>query len=151
MEIHRFNFLTSHHQFYVVDKVSPFRTDAENFWTNEASDDKLAVEEGLLGVGIESYGTAKGDLQVFEFANDEIDFNTYDHIVEGSLTLRSGVLQIFGCLDETPILELLLPPEIYRVRIYAANLDSVKYDNGDDYYKIRMWPGEYKNREVLKR
>jgi hypothetical protein len=151
MTRHKLNFETSHHQFYILDKGSPFRTDSDNFWTQEATDDRLALEDGLLGVGTECYGEVRGDLQVLESASNEPDLSVYDHIVEGSLNLKSGILQVFPCLDTTPALELELPPNTYRVRVYSSNLASVIRDSGDDYYVIKIWPEAYRGREVLKR
>jgi hypothetical protein len=151
MELHKLEFWTSHHQFYLADKSSPFRTDSDDFWTTEASNDKLAIEEGILGVGTECYGTVKGDLAVLEVEPEGEDFGLFDHVVEGSLELKSGVLLVFPCTDNVPVLELRLLPQTYRVRVYSSNLASVEGDDGDDYYKVRLWPGEVLKRKVLKR
>ena len=145
------DFYTSHHQFYIADKTSPFRTDSAEFWTKQANEDKLAIEEGLLGIGTECFGPVKGDLQVLNSIPEEEDFSSYDHVVEGSLSLASGILQIFGCFDDEPTIELKLPPVTYRVRIYSSNLASVDGDAGDDYYRVRLWPDNYLQRCVLKR
>ena len=145
------DFYTSHHQFYIVDKSSPFRTDSVEFWTEQASEDRLAIEEGLLGVGTECYGPVKGDLQVLNASPEGEDFSRYDHVVEGSLCVASGILQIFGCLDDEPTIELKLPALTYRVRIYSSNFASVDGDAGDDYYRVRIWPDNYLQRRVLKR
>jgi hypothetical protein len=110
MELHKLDFWTSH-QFYLVNQSSPFRTDSDDFWTTQASTDKLAVEEEILGVGTECYGPVKGDLQVSDIEPGEQDFSDYDHVVEGSLELKSGVLQVFPCTGNVPVLELSLPPE----------------------------------------
>src|SRR5438045_5314274 len=105
MKIFKLDFYTSHHQFYIVDKSSPFKTDSSDFWTKQASEDKLAIEEGILGIGTECYGPVKGDLQVLDVEPEAEDFSSYDHVVEGSLKLTTGVLQIFACLDKIPTLE----------------------------------------------
>lgn len=151
MKSHKLSFWTTHHQFYISDKSSPFRTNADDFWTTQASDDKLAIEEGLLGIGTECYGRVEGDIQVLDNAPDEEDLTFYDHVVEGSIRLTSGILRIFPCLDNSPTLELILNPGTYRVRVYSSNLASVNGDDGDDYYIIKIWPGEYMHRNVLKR
>ena len=151
MEVYKLDFLTTHHQFQIADKSSPFKTDSDDFWTKQASDDKLAIEEGLLGIGTECYGQVKGDLQLLNFAPEKEDLTTYDHVVEGSINLKSGVLQMFPCLESVPTLELNLPPATYRIRIYSSNLASVDGDDGDDYYRVRIWPEEYQQRKVLKR
>lgn len=151
MELHKLEFWTSHHQFYIVDSLTPFETNSDLFWTDQALEDKLAEEVGVLGVGTECYGDVKGDLAVLAKRPEENGFSEYDHVVEGSLNLRSGLLQVFPCTSNEPILELSLLPAVYRVRIYSRNLASVFGDSGDDFYKVRIWPEEYSNRRVLKR
>jgi hypothetical protein len=151
MAILALDFYTSHLQFYIRDKSSPFRTDSIEFWTDQASEDRLAIEEGLLGIGTECYGHVKGDLQVLNALPEEQDFSGYDHIVEGSISLTSDILQVHACLDNTPTIELKLPPATYRVRIYSSNLATVDGDDGEDYYQVRIWQDQYLQRRVLKR
>ena len=151
MNSHKLYFWTSHHQFYIADSLSPMRTDSEIFWTNEASADKLAVEEGVLGVGTECYGDVKGDLIVLEMEPEENDFEAYDHVVEGSLYLKSGILKVTPCISNEFALQLFLRPTTYRIRVYSSNLTSVVGDSGDDYYRVRLWPATYSDRKVLKR
>lgn len=151
MEIQNLQFQTSHQQFYIADKCSPFRTDSDNFWTEEATSDRLAIEEGILGVGTECYGPVKGDLQVLEVEPTETGLDAYDHVVEGSLDVKSGVVQVVPCLEKTPVVEIKLVPRLYRIRIYSSNLDSVDDDAGDDYYRVIIWPADYRPRRVLKR
>src|SRR6478735_1574050 len=138
MAILALDFYTSHLQFYIRDKSSRFRTDSIEFWTDQASEDRLAIEEGLLGIGTECYGHVKGDLQVLNASPEEENISSYDHIVEGSISVTSGILQVRACLDNTPTIELKLPPATYRVRIYSSNLASGDEDDGDDYYKVRI-------------
>src|SRR5438045_83604 len=99
MAILTLDFYTSHLQFYITDESSPFRTNSIEFWTGQASEDRLAIEEGLLGIGTECYGHVNGDLQLLNASPEEEDFSSYDHIVEGSINLTSGILQVLGCLD----------------------------------------------------
>jgi hypothetical protein len=44
-----------------------------------------------------------------------------------------------------------MKPSTYRVRIYSSNLNTVDGDEGDDYYKVEVWPSVYKERIVLKK
>jgi hypothetical protein len=47
-------------------------------------------------------------------------------------------------------LEMIVKPGAYRVRVYSSNLVSVEGDEGDDYYKIEVWPDVQMERKVLK-
>src|ERR1700761_3586262 len=92
-----FDFYTQYCQFYLNDQESPRETDSKNFWTAEAYDDRLAIGNGILGVGTECYGPVKGELKVLEAENKDFNLNDYDHIVEGGLEISSGTLTILDC------------------------------------------------------
>lgn len=145
------NFYTEYHQFYIQDRISEGKTDSDDFWTEAAHNNKLAVENGIVGVGTECYGPVKGELIILDSANDSFDINLYDHIVEGSIELKSGTLQVANCTWFDIELELKLEPGTYRIRVYSSNLASVVGDEGDDFYKIEIWPDIMLERRVLKR
>jgi hypothetical protein len=148
---HHLEFYSSHHQFYIADKSSDFATDSSNFWTQSAFDDGLAMEAGVLGIGTESYGSVKAELSILDAENITTDFEAYDHIVEAGIDVNSRILQVLSCPDSSVELELAIKPGRYRVRIYSANLASVIDDDGEDYYKIELWPSDMMERNVLKR
>lgn len=147
---HPLNFYTSCNQFYLYDKDSAGATDSSNFWTQVAFEQRLAIEEGIIGVGTECYGPVKGELTVLDAPNNDFNTDLYDHIVEGSIEIRSGILQVLECPSSTIELELAVEPGLYRVRAYSSNLQSVDGDEGDDYYVVEMWPAPYDTRTVLK-
>ena len=86
----KLNFTTSHHQFYISDNAVDLNTGTRNFWTKEASQDRLAIENGILGVGTECYGPVKAELYILNKKTDEANFDQYDHIVEGVWKLNQG-------------------------------------------------------------
>lgn len=126
-------------------------TESNSFWTKDAHNDRLAMEQGIVGVGTESYGEIKGELEILECENNLIDTTQFDHIVEGGIEITSGILQILDCPNSDIELEVKLKPGVYRIRVYSSNLSSVIDDEGDDYYKIEMWPNSNMERKVLKR
>jgi hypothetical protein len=144
------SFNTSHHQFYISDKESSRDTGDINFWTEEATRFRLALGDSILGIGLESYGRFKGELVLLEGRNDKVDYDQYDHIVEGGVNVKSGILQVLNCPDSRVELEVNVIPGKYRVRIYSLNLDSVIDESGDDYYRIEMWLDTDMKRIVLK-
>ena len=148
--IHKLNFSTSHHQFYIRDKSSSQDAGDSNFWTDDATHSRLAVGEGILGVGLECYGPFKGELVLLGKKRDDIEYSQYDHIVEGSLNIKSGILQVLDCPNSNVELNVKVSPGSYRVRVYSLNLDSVEGDAGNDYYIIEIWPGINTERKVLK-
>ena len=151
--IYHLNFQTEYNQFYLYDKGSPGKTGSESFWTPIAFADRLAMEKGILGVGIHNYGHVKGQLCLLKKESQAIEYDQYDHIVEGGVEVKSGVLQVLDCPNSKVELELIVKPGKYRVRIYSSNLAGGDIDEveGNDYYKIEIWPDNNIERKVLKR
>ncbi|MBN8686678.1 MAG: hypothetical protein J0M10_06660 [Chitinophagales bacterium] len=149
--MHILDFYTQYSQFYILDKGSPQRTDSDQFWTEEASKDRLAIEEGVLGVGTQCYGPVKATVVIRESENQNFDILKYDHIVEGSLQIKSGTIQIVDCPTSSIEFQTDIPIGDYRVRVYSLNLNSVVGDEGNDSYEIEIWPGKLNLRKVIKR
>ena len=138
----KLDFYTSYRQFSLIDKNSPGAIDSDQFWTEEAFQRRLAIEDGILGVGTECYGPVKGEIEFLDTPPREREFDKYDHVVEGDLQVKSGVLQIIDCPTSTVEFERAIEPGNYRVRVYSMNLDSVNgEDEGDDYYRLEIWKG----------
>lgn len=150
MKTQIFKFYTQYNQFYVADKKATDDTGSADFWSEEAFKDKLATSNGILGIGTQSYGDIKGEIEILEKPNNNIDYGKYDHIVEGGINIQSGELQILNCPDNNVELSLNVKPAKYRVRVYSSNLASVIDDDGDDYYRIELWKSDDMERKVLK-
>jgi hypothetical protein len=149
--MHKLDFYTQHSQFYICDSHSSLKTDAHEFWTDEAYESRLAVEEGVLGVGTECYGPVKGELEILKEENRSVKTDSFDHIVEGRLEIKSGRLRILDCPNASIALDIPLADGIYRVRIYSSNLASVNGDEGDDFYRVEIWKGTGPLRNVVKK
>ncbi|MEO6631699.1 MAG: hypothetical protein ABIN13_08260 [Mucilaginibacter sp.] len=145
------DFYTSHNQFYIFDKASNGNTGSDRFWTEDAYNDRLAIEDGILGVGTECYGPIKGEVTILTTKKEPIEFDLYDHIVEGGIEIKSGTIQILDCPSSEVHLELNVKPGFYRTRIYSINLASVNGDEGEDSYRIEIWSASEMERKVLKR
>lgn len=148
---HQISFYTEYHQFYLVDKGIAQNTYSDKFWTDEASSDRLAVEEGVLGVSTECYGPVKAEIRVLKSINQNPEIAKADHVVEAGIQIKSGTIQILDCPTSTIQLELNVEPGDYMVRVYSMNLASVDGDEGDDYYILEIWPNKNEERKVLKR
>jgi hypothetical protein len=77
--------------------------------------------------------------------------DNWDHIAEASIELPSGRLEIHECtggsIDVLPV-----SPGAYRVRAYFGGLDTLSDDglDGDDRYRIVLWPAPFAPIEILK-
>jgi hypothetical protein len=150
MDKHKLKFFTEYYQFYILDKNSKAATDSDIFWTPQAGIDKIAVENGLLGITVGKYAEIDVEVNVLETQTSERNFDEFEHIAQASIDVPSGVLQIKDCTGFDTILELNLKPGTYAVRSYSANLSSIQSDSGDDYYLIEIWASEKIERKVLK-
>ncbi|KAA8476147.1 hypothetical protein BDE36_2607 [Arcticibacter tournemirensis] len=148
---YKLDFYTEYNQFYIVDKNVGPDLESSGLWTDISVFERLGIAEGTVGVYTECYGPVKGDLELLKESRKEVDYKKYDHIVECGLNISSGFLQILDCPTSRVQLELKVPSGKYAVRVYSLNLGSVKGDEGEDFYKIEMWPEKkIMNPKVLK-
>jgi hypothetical protein len=86
---HDIDFYTSYSQFYITDKDSDGATNSNKFWTTDAFNERLAVEDGILGVGTECYGPVKGEVHLLNLACNQVILDEYDHVVEAGIKIKS--------------------------------------------------------------
>jgi hypothetical protein len=131
-----------------LDSETKAQTDTADFWNDEAGQRKLAIGEGLLGVTVAKYAEIRVEVRVLSAEPTE-DADA-DHIVETSLSLPSGLLQVKDCTNYDTVLELNLEKETYRVRISSFKLWTVENDAGDDYYVVEIWESAFAETKILK-
>ena len=157
MKLKQFKFSTEYNQFYLEDGKNENKGDSgsPDFWSEEAFHSRMALEKGIIGVGTQSYGNIKGEIEILEKANGNSDYSKYDHIVEAGIDIPSGELVILDCPNSNLESSLKVAPGKYRVRVYSSNLASVKENDlpnetDNDYYRIEIWPSDDMERKVLK-
>ncbi len=149
---YKLEFITDYGQFYISDKNSIGNTSSMDFWNDQAFTDKLAVGNDILDVSIHNeIGMVKFSIAILEMKSSIVDFVDFDHVVEASIRINSGVLQVLDCPFSEIIKEINLENGEYRVRVNSINL-KISYDlNPNDEYKIEIWKEDYSERVVLKR
>jgi hypothetical protein len=150
-ESYNLKFFTEYYQFYIQDATTKASTDSDIFWTAQASEDKMAVEEGLLGISVAKYAEIQVQINMHQQQKNIFNLQDYDHVVEASIDLPSGMLQVLNCTGMEKQLEVNVSPGSYTVRSSSANLKTVQGDTGDDFYVIDIYPSEKKERTVLKK
>jgi hypothetical protein len=150
-ESYNLKFFTEYYQFYIQDATTKASTDSDIFWTAQASEDKMAAEEGLLGISVAKYAEINVQVNVHQQQKNIFSLEDYDHIVEASIDVPSGSLQILNCTGMEKQLELTVAPGTYTVRSSSANLKAVQGDEGNDFYVIDIYPSYKKERTVLKK
>ena len=141
----------SHYQFYIEDPDFPVDTSAPDFWTETASNNRLAVGPGVLGIRTGSYGFVRLLTEAHDSPPEYLS-GTWDHIIEAGLVITQGKLKLVGCLDDGNEEIFSVPPGHYRVRCYYSNLaESVDVGEGGDWYVVQFWPGGPDEIKILER
>ena len=149
MQSFNLDFYTQYNQFFILDKNAPIDV-TEEIWTTEAFRDKMGILAGQLSISTGCYGPVKGKLFLLSAGNLDNDYSNYDHVVEGSIEIKSGIIEIIPCMANEPELSLKVEPGFYRVRVYSSGLDTVIGDEGDDFYTVEIWKRDFSERRVLK-
>lgn len=146
------DFSTDYGQFYICDKNFLGDTDSENFWTDKAFNDKIAVEDGILGISIGNQeGIVKCELIILNSKNLKVDFDEFDHIVEASLKIDSGFFHVLDCPNSEVQFETEIENGEFRARVYSKNLALAFNENPQDSYLIEIWKEEFSKPIVLKK
>lgn len=137
-------------QFYVQDE--PVSGDLSEAWTEEATDRLLAVAPGTVGIGTVRNMDVPVEVQVRDSEPDD-DFAEWDHVVEASVDIASGRMVVAGCTDYFPdAMRIEVSPATYRVRVCYGALGTVSANGleGDDRYRLQLWPAPSSGVRILK-
>lgn len=144
------NLVADYFQIHLQDELC--QTGLEDAWTEEATDEMLAVEDGIIGVGT-ARNTDVPVMLCIEDRQPSISFDEWDHVMECSLRIESGQLVILGCTEEfDKAARVAVAPGWYRVRVFYGGLDTVSEDGlqGDDHYAVILWPSSRRETQILK-
>jgi len=146
----RLNLFADYFQFYLQDESA--EGDLSDSWTDEATDRLLAVAPGTVGVGTVRNMEVPVRVDVLE-GEPPLDAEAWDHMTECSIQIDSGRLVVAGCTDYFPeAVRIPLAPGTYAVRVSYGGLASLSADglDGDDHYRVQLWPGVPTAARVLK-
>ena len=137
----------SHHQFYVVDAESEYRTDL--VWDGQGLERHLGVSDGIVAVGTIGYTFLPVSVEVWDEV-PALDLETWDHVGEASLDVRSGRLGLHGVEGPSDLAPLAVTAGWYRVRASTAGLDGADEMDGGDRFRVQLWPAAPADPEVLR-
>lgn len=151
MQSYSYTLFADYFQFYLRDEDAG--GDLSGSWNEQAVRDLLAVAPGIVGVctarnmdvpvGVEIRDTEPAD-----------DLGGGDHVTECGIEIPSGKIVVAGCTDYLPdAARIAVRPGSYRARIYYGDLDSLSEDGleGEDHYKVVLWPSGDMSVRVIKR
>jgi hypothetical protein len=121
-------------------------------WTDEAVARLLALAPGTIGVGTVRNMDVPVDLELRDSPPDD-DLSMWDLVNECSIEVPSGRIVVAGCTDYFPDAAWIeVPPGAYRARVYYGGLSAVSEDglDGDDHYKIVLWPSPCEDIRTLR-
>lgn len=146
----RFNLFADYHTFYFMDDdVQP---EIPSKVTDEDVRRRIKVAPHIVVVYSERSATVPVEFEVHD-AEPVHDLSEWDHVTECSIDVPSGRLAILGCTDYLPdAARIRLQPGCYRVRVLHAGLGTLSETglDGDDRYRVVLWPGSPQNVRVLK-
>jgi hypothetical protein len=146
--IKRYTIVADYHQFYLWDQgESP---DAPTDYTDEDTLRRIKTGPFVVVVQPERDMDVPFELEIMAGPPDP-DLDVWDHVAEASLDLPSGRLEIHECTGGS-IDVLAVPPGTYRVRTHHGGLRTLSEDrlDGDDHYRIVLWPAPFAELAVLK-
>jgi len=147
---HHFDLFADYHQFYLQDETVD--GNLGDSWTPEATNRLLAISDGTIGIGTVRDMTVPVDIEVLD-AQPTDSFDAWDQVNECSIDVKSGRIVVAGCTDYFPdAARIQITPGIYRARIYYCKLDALSEDGleGEDHYRVVLWPGDPTPPVVLK-
>jgi hypothetical protein len=150
MTTHRFNLFADYFQFYLQDET--VNGDLSESWTDEAVCRLLAIAPGTIGIGTVRNMEVPVELEIRD-SPPEDDWDLWDQINECNIEIPSGRIVIAGCTDYFPdAARVQVLPGTYRARVYYGDLAFLSEDGleGDDRYKIVLWPSPPGELLVLK-
>lgn len=143
-----YSVFANYHQFYLWDKeIAP---DAPTDYTDADVESRIKAAPNVVVIQPERNMSVSVELEIVP-CEPETEFEPWDHIAEASLELPSGQLEIHECTGG-PIDRINLKPGTYRVRTYYGSLSEISDDglDGNDHYKLVLWPARSASVLVLK-
>ena len=146
--IKRYSIFADYHQFYLWDHEA--NPDAPTDYTDEDTVRRIKAAPFVVVVQPERNMAVPVDVEIAH-EPPELALDVWDHVAEASLTLPSGRLEIHECTGGS-IDILTVPAGTYRVRAYYGGLKTLSDDglDGDDHYRIVLWPAPFADLAVLK-
>lgn len=141
MRQYKFDLFADYHQFYLQDEGIDDDLPPEN-WTDEAIENGAVLTPGTIWVQTARNMNVPVTIEVRDFMPDE-SLSDWDKVFECSINFSSGKIVVAGCTEYLPdAARIEVVPGPYRARICHGGLVTLQEDGleGDDHYKVILWP-----------
>lgn len=134
----RIEVFADYHQFYLWDRE--MTSTAPEDYTDEDVIRRIKVGPNVVVIQPERNMTVSVEVEIHD-GEPEYRSDEWDHIAEASLHLPSGHLQVHECTGG-PVADFDVTPGWYRVRSFHGGFGTIDESGleGDDYYKLVLWP-----------
>lgn len=146
--------MADYHQIHLEDERSEV-ADVFPDWGRQLVTRRVAsnlAEPTLVGVGTARSAKVPVSVDITPAALTD-DLDGWDHVVEASIHLPSGVLVIRGtCAPKSTATRVRIEPGAYRLRWHIGGLNTISEDEleGRDFYRLVLWRDELREPEVLR-
>lgn len=144
----RYEIFADYHQFYLWDHGA--MPDAALDYSEDDLQLRVKTAPFLVVIQPERNMSVPVELDILDGPPDEA-LDLWDHVVEASLDLPSGRLEIHECTGGS-IDILSVAPGTYRVRACFGGLTTLTDDrlDGEDHYRLVLWPAPAAPLAVIK-
>jgi hypothetical protein len=151
MPRYKFHIMADHHQFYLQDgDFDPVAADLDELNTKELLRKWLVVAPGLIMVRTARPMMVPVEIQIRRDPPRD-DLSRWDAVVESGIVVPSGVLYVKGSSEEFGE-PLEVASGCHAARVYYGGLGTLtSYLEGNDHYKIALWPVFQYSVRVVKR
>lgn len=150
MQAFELSLFADYYQFYIQDETATGPDGS--VWNDEASSRMFGHSDGIVMIGTYRNTDVPVRIEVWD-TPPELDTQEWDRMGECSLLVQSGILVVAGCTDYSPDANRIsVEKGAYRVRISHGGADSVAEDglDGDDRYRVQLWPSDMGPSLILK-
>ncbi|ENK2327807.1 hypothetical protein AB3A96_003901 [Vibrio vulnificus] len=151
MKNYFFDIFADYYQIYLHDQSAT--PDLSQAWNKQNLANRYFHDDGVIAIA-----TARNmNVPIEVIINDHeahIDDSQWEHIILTSITFISDTMILRGPSDYLPDAQRInIKPGHYDACILINGLDTISDDglDGDDYYKIILWPSNKAKNFVLKR
>lgn len=139
-ERHQFEVFADYHQFFLIDENDDHLVPEDI--SNEDIERRMIPARGVVTIFTARNMTVPVTIEVHS-SEPAVDLTLWDHVVEGSLEVKSGKVVVMGCTDYYPDSPRVRCSRGWqRVRAHYGDLESLSDDglDGADHYMIQLWP-----------
>ncbi|WP_375453878.1 hypothetical protein [uncultured Methylobacterium sp.] len=144
----RYAVFADYHQFYLWDHgISP---DPPVDYSEADVERRIKAAAHVVVIQPERNMEVPVDVEIMDAA-PPLALDAWDHVAEASLDLPSGRMEIHECTGGS-IAILSVAPGSYRVRACYGGLGTLSEDrlDGDDHYRLTLWPAPWSDIAILK-